>query len=257
MKKIMSKVQEIGKKAGEFKAAIDALPGKAAQIRETITMTAGELQQIKSSVQSTLQGLTATSEGHLLKAMKDINDHEASFEEAGYRLTDLEMDLGMAQRLSVHLKKIEDVSHSHLKNVLSGQSNPSIRSIIGGIIQAEETVANVDLPGLHYNGLVIHVGPLPLIRLSWLSESQMQEATAISQRHETIIPQPGKSLLDVPTESFFERRVSQAPVAATPSAAITPAVSTPLSTAPAPTKTSQWAKDSLDRFKKMPSGSKY
>jgi hypothetical protein len=267
MKRFIHKVQVLGKKAEEIKAAIDTLPGKAAEIRESITMTAGELQQIRSNVQGSLKGLQVSTEDHLLKAMREINDNTETFAKAGYELTDLELDLGMAQRLSVHLQKFEDVPHATISTLLARETTESIRSILAGIIKAEETAANVELTHLSYNGLIIHVGALPVIRLSWSSDTLMDEPETVPAPP---LPQTSQGAIfpNIPGHSFFERRPTVAQPAATapvqPLAAQSPApISTNSESAPAvttsatPMSGSQWAKESLERFKKMPSASKY
>lgn len=261
MKRFIHKVQALGKKAEELKTVINTLPGKAAEFRESITMTAGELQQIRSSVQGSLKGLQVSTEDHLLKAMREINDHTGTFEKAGYELTDLELDLGMAQRLSVHLQKFEDVPHATLTALHSRQTVDSVKSVLSGIIKAEEAAANVDLTHLKYNGLIIHVGALPVVRLCWSSATLMDQPETVSP---PALPQPVQSNVfpNVPTESFFERRAAVPAVAAVqaqPAVTSSPEPPTPnASPAPAaPMSGSQWAKESLERFKKMPSASKY
>src|SRR5688572_17942497 len=101
MKNFINKVQDLGKKAAELKQAIQGAPAQAAQLREAVVMSADELHQIRSVVQANLHGLRANSEDRLLSAMREINDASLTFEEAGYELTGLDLDLSLPQRLEI------------------------------------------------------------------------------------------------------------------------------------------------------------
>ena len=90
MKEFITKAQEFGKKAAELRQAMHNLPGQAAKIREAVTMTGGELHQLRAEVQSSLSALKTDGEEHLLKTMREINDHAQVFEEAGYELSEIE-----------------------------------------------------------------------------------------------------------------------------------------------------------------------
>jgi hypothetical protein len=273
MKKLFHKVQELRKKAAEIQHAVQAVPGKAAAVREALTMTAGELHQLRADVQSSLNGLRASNEERLLEAMREINNNSLVFEEAGYELTGMELDLSLNQRLAVRLEKFEDVSLTKLRALLDKETRETTRSILTGLIKAEETAANVELTYLTYHGVVVHVGAVPLVRMSWHSDaapSGEEQPGVAPARAAASTPPP------IPTPrpfgSFFgERPVVPLPAASSSVASVTVASSPPASPAsvlasqPAgPTSqeaaapsTSPWSRDALARFKKMPDLSKY
>src|SRR5690606_13428173 len=115
-------------------------------------------------VQSNIHALRADNEDRVLHALREINDHALVFEEAGYELTGMDLDLALNQRLAVHLDRFDEVHQSTLRSLLSRQRVETVRSILGGIIKAEETAANVELSHLLYGGLIIHIGMVPMIR---------------------------------------------------------------------------------------------
>jgi len=254
--KFILRAQELGKKAAELGKAVQGLPAKAAQVREAVTMTGGELKQLRTDVQTSLHSLRADSEERLLASMREINDHAQIFREAGYDLEGLDLDLALNQRLAVHLDKFEEVPHSQLRSLLSRQTTETIRSIVTGILKAEETAANVELSHLMYCGLVIHIGSIPMIRMLWrnaMPQPGEQPVTpAISAAPLPSVPVP-------PASSMFDLRplpgaAIQGGAQDAPATAITPTLAHSQPAAPA---SSAWSHDALARFKTMPGVSKY
>jgi hypothetical protein len=276
MRKFIHRVKDLSQKAAEVKQQLQSMPGKAAELREAVVMSAGELQQIRSDVHANLNGLRANSEDRLLQAMREINDHTYTFEEAGYELTGMDLDLAITQRLAVHFQKFEEVSHSTLRALLSKQTRETVKAILSGIIKAEEIAANVELTHLKYDGVIVDVGAIPMIRMAWRSDT-------FTEQQETVIETaqpgatPGSSLASTPPisaspsiGSFFEQRTI--PISS-PSATLTtqsqvssqaadsPSATVPLESHPAPEKPNpahnpDWKQGALDRFKKMPDLSK-
>jgi hypothetical protein len=265
---ILTRAQELGKKAAELRQAVKGLPAHAAQIREAVTMTGGELKQLRAEVQSNMHALRADSEDRLLGCMREINDHSSVFEEAGYALDRMELDLALTQRLAVHLEKFEDVPHASIRSMLSRQNPETIRSILTGIIKAEETAGNVEISRLEYRGLVVHIGAVPTIRMTWRDANLQTEnghatpANPVSSSSVSIAaaaPQAsGESsksmfeLRDLP--SATKRGESTAPVP--PVREEEPIVSAAAVELP-PIVSNAWSSDALARFKKMPGTSKY
>ena len=272
MKTLIQKVQALGKTAGEIKAALHSAPGKAAELRKALTMTAGEFQQLRADVQTNVTGLRAHSEDHLLQAMREINDRTEAFEEAGYELTGMDLDLTLTQRLAVHLRKFNDVSQSTLRSLAAKESSVTVKSIFAGIISAEDTAANVELTHLKFDGLMIHIGAMPLVRICWSTDTLLEEAQAMATQAspmKPVAPAPAESSATL--GSYFEPKPLSIRATATTrppepeidetieSSAVPPHSAAPVAT---PSKepaasTSPWSKEALDRFKKMPSLSKH
>jgi hypothetical protein len=275
MRHIITKAQAVGKKAAELRQAVQSLPGQAAKIREAVTMTGGELHQLRAEVQSSINGLRVDNEDRLLKTMREINDHAEVFADAGYALAGMDLDLALNQRLAVHLDRVEEVPQSALRSLATRQSVESIRSILGGIAKAEETAANVELSALSYTGVIIHVGPLPMIRMLWRdlesaqSQVELSSVPAVSTFASTSAPapipspQPISAPASPPLGSIFEPRpFPGAPIrvsSSSPSEPI-PALASAAHaspSAPTPNNASAWSSDALKRFKQMPGSSKY
>ncbi|MFN7138619.1 MAG: hypothetical protein ACK4UN_04720 [Limisphaerales bacterium] len=272
MRKFIHRVQDLSKKAGELQKTVQSMPGKAAELRQAVVMSAGELQQIRSDVQSNINGLRANSEDRLLQAMREINDHTYTFEEAGYELTGMDLDLAITQRLAVQFNRFEDVSLSTLQSLLAKQTKDVIKSILTGIIKAEETAANVELTHLKYDGVIVDIGAVPLIRMLWRSDTFVEQQDTVIETVQSA-PAPavvasaapsGSPVSSSPFGSFFEPR--PAPIAASSPApvenSVTPSpepirIEVPAAkpqTAASPAETTK--QSALERFKKMPDLSK-
>lgn len=267
MKKFVHKVQEIGNKAAQIKAAIESVPPRVAEMREAVAATAGQFQQLRGEVQSNVTSLRADSEEKLIATLKEIDANAGAFREAGYELYDVEMELGIPQRLVVHLEKLEDVAFHRLRSVAAAhESQVATHAILSALLKAEEMAERVALMNLTYHKLIVYVGPLPLVRLCWCSNTTQAVASATPPP----VPAPATGAGATPPSSsgfsssmfgsgsFFESR-SAATTAAR--ASVDPASASPSTPAPiaASAPVAEAAPDSQDplaRFKKMPNLSK-
>lgn len=265
MKKFIHRVQDIGNKAAQIKAAIESVPPKVAEMRQAVASTAGQLHQLRSEVQANVTGLRADTEDKLVETLRELDCSADTFREAGYELYDVEMELGLPQRLIVELEKVEDVSHSRVRSLAAAnEANQATHAILLALLKAEELANRVDLTNLTYHRLMVYVGPLPVVRLCWRANT-LEELPPALPSPPPLSTAPASPL---PTStafssssifgssSFFEKR-------STPSATSTPSPDVnPVSTsAPSPqesmaTPISSEPIDPLARFKKMPDLSK-
>ena len=272
MKKFIQRVQDLSQKAAHLKQVVEAAPAQAAQLRDTVLMTAGQLQQMRHDVQSSVMGLRADNEGRLAQALQDINDHAGTFSDAGYELTGVDMELSPMHRLIVHLEKAGAVDESTLRSLLAENSdNQTVYALLSALTKADAMSDRVRLSRLHYCGVVIHVGATPAIRLCWapedVAETMVPEPAAPTTQSPATLPAP-PPLPEFSQSSFFEKRpaaataprpVSEQAPAITTGPATEPAsaaVSVPASLAQTP-RGGDWKASALDRFKKMPDVSKY
>lgn len=278
MKKMMQKIQDLGQKAGQFKQALERAPAQAEQLRDTVLMTAGQLQQMKQDVQGAAMGLRVDNEEKFTQALHEIADGSETFREAGYELTGVDMELSPVQRLIVHLEKVRDADEHTLRALRSANAGKQTMSaLLSSLLKAEHVASKVSLSDMDYRGLVIHVGPIPSVRLCWSADEadkEIEEAKpAAIVTSAAAAPTPPPLPLST-TGSFFEPRprVSARVSASTPSPEVAPVVATHAAS-PAPPATEQpghesgsgrkahggtdWKRDALERFKKMPDLSKY
>lgn len=272
MKKMLNKIQDLGKKAAQFKQVLESAPARAAELRESVLLTAGQLQQLRQEVQGAATGLRADNEDKLTQALREINDSSDILREAGYELFGVDMELSPVHRLIVHLEKVGDSGEHTLRSLISAHAGrPTLSALLSSLTKAEHLATKVDLTHLHYRGLVIHVGPTPSVRLCWSAAEEI-EAVATGKPVK-LAPEPPAATpppLPTPQSSFFEPRHNlpahpPAPSIVPTSAPTAPAPAASPAPPPAPAPAAEpktlvaggWKRESLERFKKMPDVSKY
>lgn len=279
MKKFIQRIQSLGQKAAELKEAVQQVPPKVAGIREAVALTTGQLQQLRAQIKSSLAGLKTDHEDQLLDALREINESSGLIRQAGFALAGLDLELDPVERLIVHLERREDVRRSVLEALRDAvRARPTVHALLDALMRAEETADEVRLSGLDYRTLVIHIGPVPTVRLCWRpSRSLAQPATTSVLA--TAMPAPPPPATECPTffgstppsaadftaaETADEAAAARSP--STPSTASPPEpellpgrVAAAASSGPSEKKDTPpvWNSDALQRFKTMPKASKY
>lgn len=269
MKRFVSKVQNLSQKAADIQKAIQSVPPKIMEIRESVAVTAGQLQQLRSGIQSSVTDLRMDNPDRILEALQEIHDATDTFAEVGYDLHGVDMELSPVQRLIVHLDKIEDVPHPTIRALINAhQTRKTIHALLSSLLQAEAVADRVALSQLTYRTLVVHVGPIPSVRLCWRTE----EEEAVAPAHFAAAqPATGATPTPAPSQSapqsvfaqssFFEARST--PSMSTPTVApVTPPPSVTINPVASPTPEGQetagdWRAGALERLKKNPHFSKY
>lgn len=261
MKQFISNIKNLSQKAAEIKAAMQQVPPKVAEIREAVTATAGQLQQLKSEIQFSVADLKADQEDHLSEALQEINASADVFAKAGFVLSGMDLEISPVQRMLVHLAKVEEVHTSLLRSLLSSnQHRRTTRAILSSLLQAKQMAETVELGDLIYNEVVVGIGPIPSVRLCWRAEES--EPAAVVQTA-TAIPLPpalAASAPAVPPQSafgagsFFERRETKPVPVASPAVAVAKIEAAPTVAIAKPQVAAESTepKDPLARFKKMP-----
>lgn len=279
MKKVVQRIQELGRKAEQIKAAVQSVPPKVMEIRDAVGQTAGQLRQLRSEIQSTFTGLRINDDERLALTTKEIQQHTDVLLRAGFHLSGIDLDLGIARRIIVHLEKVEDVPGAVLRALVSAhQGRETLQSLLAAVTQAEDLVRQAGMENMTFHKLIVEIGLAPSVRICWRSDS-----VVIESEEEPISPSPASAPpppLPAPGAaspfghgSFFERRVipaappspsrlteqSTKPVGLNPDDQPKAAATNPsqpgLATTTAGTD-SDWRKSALDRFKKMPDWSR-
>lgn len=257
MSKFIHKVQALGNKAAQIKAAIESVPPRVLEVREAMEATVGQFQQLRNDVQSSVHHLRADNEESLIESLREIDGNTATWREAGYALANVEMELGLPQRLIVHLEKIADVPHAMLRSLLAAQEGQrTTHAILAALIKAEELADRVNLAHLTYHKLMVYVGPVPTVRLCWDANAGERAVLATHAAPVAMTP-PATAPSFASTSmfgagSFFEQRSAPSPTLAPTGPAVTTTTPTPIPSAAPPLTGDGDKVDPLARFKKMP-----
>jgi len=261
MKKFVHKVQTIGNKAAQIRDAIQSVPPRVAEVQQAVTGAVAQLQQIRSEVQSTVAGLRTDSETSLIDTVREIDDAAGTLREAGYGLEGLEMEVGVPQRLIVHLVKLEDVPHATIRSLATAQEgHATTHAILTALLKAEAMADRVSLASLTYHKLTVYVGPVPTVRLCWRAPDAESAAPTVTPPLAAPQPAPGLALPATGSflgaGSFFEPRAATVtPAANRPAEPVAPLAAAPVAPAVRP-EAPAVREDPLARFKKMPDLSK-
>jgi hypothetical protein len=259
MKKFITKVQDVRQKAANLAQVIESAPAKAAELREAVLATAGQMHQMRRTVQEAAHGLVANDEERLLAALHELDQRAETFHEAGYELENVEMELAVPQRLIVHLEKLAEVSPARIRALAdANRSYPTTHAILTALLKAEDMAGKVELEHLTFHQLTVYMGPVPTVRLGW----GVPHA-------EPVLPPPIPAAPPVPApaattgssfgsllgqSSFFESRSAGAPRPAAPqmSQEVSGTPAPVASHAPSASVATPTGSDPLARFKKMP-----
>jgi hypothetical protein len=285
MKRVIHRIQALGEKAAQLKHAVEGAPAVAAGIRDAVAVTAGQLQQLRADVQTGVSGLRVEDEERLLAALREVSANTDVFEQAGFGLSGVDVELGLLRRIVVRLDKFEEVSLSRLRSIhASSAGRPTVQALLNALIKAEEMAAKVALPDLTYRQLIVDVGPAPTVRVCWRPDPALVDAEPTAVKEAPTVPPTVPPVLAAPPSifgksSFFEpRTAATAPVAQssatsgappgvpapTPSSNVYPPsqpvpsmlVITGSADSAAGAEPGGWRRGALDRFKKMPDLSK-
>ncbi|HPU56074.1 MAG TPA: hypothetical protein PLH97_07330, partial [Verrucomicrobiota bacterium] len=213
------------------------------------------------------------NEGSLVQALNEVNGATQVFEQAGYELTGVDMELSPNQRLIVHLARFEVVDQRTLQSLLrANQHAKTVHGILWSLIRAEEMAAQVDVTNMVYRELIVHVGPIPSVRMSWGYAEEEEEEAPVAQPapvQTTVVSGAAPASASAPTQfaqtTFFESRsVPQPQGSAAVASTATSDVSATTTVAPAgqaeesrEMTSADWRRDALERLKKNPHVSKY
>ncbi|MCW5551045.1 MAG: hypothetical protein KIS67_02645 [Verrucomicrobiae bacterium] len=270
MKQFISKAKNLSQRAAELRTALQQLPPKVAEVRETIAATAGQLQQLKVDVQSSVTDLKADNEHRISHALLEIESSRGIFLDAGFELGGVELEISPVQRLLVRLRKLEEVPLSALRTLIAAnQKVKTTHAILSALLQAQQMADEVELADLEYRELLVSLGPIPSIRLCWRGEEgEATEAATGTPAMPTSAPVaasvPPTSAFS--QSSFFEKSTPPplpATAAAEPAVTVSPPIrlSAPVATTPETSATSEPVPaaassgaeaDPLARFKRMP-----
>lgn len=271
MNKLVTRLQVLRQRAGQLKSAVEAAPAKAAQLRDAVHATTGQLQQLRTDVQGTVAALKSDSEATLAETLVELDGGLGLLARAGYDLTGIDLEQGASPRLIVHLDQIEAARTEPLAQLARECAGKrTLSAILQALIRAEALEEQVQLGDLSFRGLIVHVGPVPTVRLCWRRPDGEAEEAVVPETPAPAAPPVSRPTATPPplplsaygTGSFFERATTPAtaprPASTTaaepagPTPAPTPVNAPPQTEEAATPATGDWRKDALARFKKMP-----
>lgn len=270
MKKMLRRAKDLADQAEQVRALLETAPERIEQAKGIVTLTTSQLQQLRTDVQSSIAGLRADTGDAVTVAVTELNEGAPTFLRAGYALTGVDLELGLAPRLTAHLERVEEVGLHAIRAMLTPNNDRRvIHGILAALVKAEELAASTHFDGMAYTEVSIQVGPAPTLRLRWRSAAAEVEThaavpppipvAALVAASPPVVAQPAAPATPMFAQtSYFEPRSSVAkPVSSGPAVSIPEPTHLPMrqqSSAPAAAEDAK--RDPLARFKKMPNLSK-
>ncbi len=257
---LVSKARQLSQKAAQLKATLEQAPATVAQLRETVTATTSQLQQLRAEVQANVAGLRADTGGSVSAALQEINNDRLIYLEAGYEVSEIDLEVSPVERLLVHLYQLEETPVDDLTTLIADhRSRRTTHAILSALLQARQAAAKLSLPGMQNSEVIIGIGPVPSVRLCW--HARDTDPVAVATPVSSTLPPPvpatnaaGGPSLSSFSSSYFERRVEQPRSAA--SAHLAGPAATSEEPAPAPVITHS-SRELLAKYKSSPHFSKY
>lgn len=264
MKKMLRRAKELSEQAERVRELLESAPERIEQAKGIVTLTTSQLQQLRTDVQSSIAGLRADTGDAVTAAVRELNEGAPTFIRAGYALSGVDMELGIAPRVTAHLERIEEVGIPAMRALLAPNSDRrTIHGILSALVKAEELADSTHFEGMEYTEVSIQVGPAPTIRLRWRASASEVETYAASPP-----PIPGAAVAVAPAPTPAKPATSATPMFAQSSyfeprsSAVKPASPTIAESEPppqpvrqqsaTPAATAEANRDPLARFKKMP-----
>ena len=119
MNKLVSKVQRLNQKAANLRHVIENVPPKLGELRQTVTAAVGQVQKLRAEIVSGVSSLRSENDEQLVRRLREIDEGSEVLEEAGVRLAEVEMDLGLNRRLIVQLERFERIDPTQLRALLN------------------------------------------------------------------------------------------------------------------------------------------
>lgn len=265
MKKVAKGIQRLGQRAAQVAQAVEAMPAKAAALRESVATTLGQAQQLRADLVSGAATLSPRTGSELAGSLREIEDAADVLAQAGYELAGVEVEPGiggMGSRQLVLLARVDEVGVAELRSLLvTHKDRPALKSVLSALVQATETAAGIEFATLDFTEVLIDVGAGRAARIGWRAEIAAPVATILPTTA-SVEPRPPA----FSQSNFFSRPATA--VAASSATATTTATTIPSATEPSsPASVAAKSPDvstvgpasrasALDRFKKMPDLSK-
>lgn len=265
MKKMLHRAKELAEQADRVRELLETAPERIEQAKGIVTLTTGQLQQLRTDVQSSIAGLRADTGDAVTTAVRELNEGAPTFLRAGYALTGVDMELGIAPRVTAHLERVEEVGIRGIRALLAPNCDRRvIHGILSALVKAEELAESTQFEGMEPTEVSIQVGPAPTVRLRWRTASPEVEVSApkpppipgtVAETKPAAPVAPASAAAPASPfaqSSFFEPRATPvAPARQASEVVVEPQVSSPV-VVPKPVVAEPGSSDPLARFKRMP-----
>ncbi len=149
---------------------IKNLKAKADKIRESIEEGSNTLRELREEVEGTVDKLKVDSEEKLMDTVTEIRESTTVFEEAGYELIGMRIEMGFNPKVVPRIRRVKDISDREFRSLLGKHEDREVvNALLKAIRKAEELEDKVRLNdhNLELCNFEIEVGVVPAIHVTW------------------------------------------------------------------------------------------
>lgn len=166
----------------KWKKKVTTYKTKAEEIRAMIEDGAETIRDIRADVEGTVEELKADSEEKMMESLEKIQDAERVFEEAGYDLRAMELEMGFNPKVVAVLKHESKISARKKERLLKQHEEDKVlKAILTSLFKAEALEDKVHLQRLTFSEVHLEMGLVPAIHVLWEDKSTAGIATTQSR----------------------------------------------------------------------------
>ena len=159
----------------------DKIKIKAEEVSGAVTEAAGEMKQAMTDA---TQELKSVGEDKLLETANAISKNRAVFEEAGYTISCMEMELGLNPRVIAHFRRHAEVRLREQELLIAElEKKPPAEGnlvvlMLKSLLKVQAMESRVRLERLALAEITLEVGIPPSARITWREQVQVKSAMA-------------------------------------------------------------------------------
>ena len=139
----------------------------------------------QDSQQTNEDGFDSQSKARVRSVIQDFQSITPLIEQAGYTITDLQIELGIIPKLIPHFLKVKDVDAAEKEAILDSMNNKRLmKMLMHALFKADSFQQNLKMNNYKFKGIEIEIAPIPAVRLNYshlnLTEKSSQELTTNS-----------------------------------------------------------------------------
>ena len=166
----------------KWKKKVTTYKTKAEEIRAMIEDGAETIRDIRSDVEGTVEELKADSEEKMMESLEKIQSAERVFEEAGYDLRAVELEMGFNPKVLAILKHESKISVRKKERLLKQHEEDKVlKTILTSLFKAEALEDKIHLKRLTFSEVHLEMGLVPAIHVLWEDKSTAGIATTQSR----------------------------------------------------------------------------
>jgi hypothetical protein len=147
---------------------IKNLKAKADKIRKTIEEGSNTLRELREEVEGTVDKLKVDSEEKLMDTVTEIQESTGVFEEAGYELIGLRIEMGFNPKVVPRIRRVKDISDQEFRRLMDKHADREVvNALLNAIRKAEQLEDKVSIKNLELCNFEIEVGVVPAIHATW------------------------------------------------------------------------------------------